>query len=104
VSDLRRVAAAPTLDGALFIDSAGHRQLLCAVWRTSSLTSRMGALRVEHGRLDGVPLRDLVGGLRIGQIPAYRRAGADSGPPPWFDCDTEADLVSAERWVDEQPG
>jgi molybdopterin-guanine dinucleotide biosynthesis protein A len=104
VSDLRRVAAAPTLDGALFIDSAGRRQLLCAVWRTSSLTSRIGALRVERGRLGGVPLRDLVGGLRIGQIPAYRRPGADSGPPPWFDCDTEADLTSAERWVDEHPG
>jgi molybdopterin-guanine dinucleotide biosynthesis protein A len=104
VSDLRRVAAAPTLDGALFVDAEGRRQLLCGVWRVSSLTSRIGALRAERGRLDGVALRDLVTGLRIGQIPAYRRAGADTGPPPWFDCDTDADLTSAERWVDEHPG
>jgi molybdopterin-guanine dinucleotide biosynthesis protein A len=104
VSDLRRVAAAPTLDGALFVDSNGRRQLLCAVWRVASLTSRIGALRVERGRLDGVALRELVTGLRIGQIPEYRRAGAGDGPPPWFDCDTDADLTSAERWVDEHPG
>lgn len=104
VSDLRRVAAAPTLDGALFIDSEGHRQLLCAVWRVASLTSRLNAVRVERGRLDGVALRDLTRTLRIGQIPDYRRPGANNGPPPWFDCDTEADLTSAERWVDEHPG
>jgi molybdenum cofactor guanylyltransferase len=103
IADLRRVAAAPTLDGALFVDSAGRRQLLCAVWRLASLTARLNSLRAERGRLDGTALRDLVGGLRIGQIPDYRR-GADSGPPPWFDCDTEADLTDAERWVDELPG
>jgi molybdopterin-guanine dinucleotide biosynthesis protein A len=104
VSDLRRVAAAPTLDGALFVDAEGRRQLLCGVWRVSSLTMRIASLRMERGRLDGVALRDLVTGLRIGQIPAYRRAGGDDGPPPWFDCDTDADLTSAERWVDEHPG
>jgi molybdenum cofactor guanylyltransferase len=104
VSDLRRVAAAPTLDGALYIDSNGRRQLLCAVWRVAPLTARIGALRVERGRLDGVALRDLVNGLRIGQIPEYRRPGANDGPAPWFDCDTDADLTSAERWVDEHPG
>jgi molybdopterin-guanine dinucleotide biosynthesis protein A len=104
VADLRRVAAAPTLDGALFVDSEGRPQLLCAVWRLASLTSRLNSLRVERGRLDGAALRDLVGGMRIGQIPEYRRAGADSAPPPWFDCDTEADLTDAERWVDEHPG
>ncbi len=104
VADLRRVAAAPTLDGALFVDSAGRPQLLCAVWRLASLTSRLNSLRAERGRLDGTALRDLVGGLRIGQIPDYRRAGADTGPPPWFDCDTETDLTDAERWVDELPG
>jgi molybdenum cofactor guanylyltransferase len=104
VSDLRRVAAAPTLDGALFIDSEGRRQLLCAVWRVESLTSRIGTLRVARGRLDGVALRDLTSGLRIGQIPDYRRPGADERPPPWYDCDTDADLAGAERWVDEHPG
>ncbi len=101
VVDLCRVAAAPTLDGALFVDAAGHRQLLCAVWRRTALASRIGSLRVARGRLDAVPLRDVVKGLRIGQIPAYRRAGEHDGPPPWFDCDTEADLISAERWADE---
>jgi molybdopterin-guanine dinucleotide biosynthesis protein A len=103
VADLRRVAAAPTLDGALFVDSDGHRQPLCAVWRVTSLAARIAALSAERGRLDGVALRDLVAGLRVGQIPDYRRPGAD-GPPPWFDCDTDADLSRAKRWVDEHPG
>jgi molybdopterin-guanine dinucleotide biosynthesis protein A len=104
VSNLRRVAAAPTLDGALFVDSTGHPQLLCAVWRLGSLLAKISSLRGERGRLDGVALRDLTGGLRIGQIPDYRRPDAESGPPPWFDCDTEADLTDAERWADGHAG
>jgi molybdopterin-guanine dinucleotide biosynthesis protein A len=53
ISDLRRAAAAPTLDGALFIDSDGQRQLLCAVWRVASLTSRLGALGVKRDSWSG---------------------------------------------------
>lgn len=104
VADLRRVAAAPGLHGALYVDSSGRPQLLCAVWRVSALTARLTALRIERGDLAGVAQRDLVHGLRIGQIPAYRREGDGSAPPPWFDCDTEADLTDAQRWaIDEHP-
>jgi molybdopterin-guanine dinucleotide biosynthesis protein A len=92
---LRR-AAGPDVDGAVFVDDAGRPQWLCGVWRTAQLRERRAAL---PGRLAGVPLRELLDGLRVARVETVGGA-----PPPWWDCDTEADLRRAEEWANERAG
>ena len=82
----------PDLDGAVLVDHAGRRQLLCGVWRTRSLRARFVAL----GDPGGQPVHRLYDGLRVAELcPPPGPAGA---PPPWYDCDTEDDLRCAEEW------
>jgi hypothetical protein len=40
-------------------------------------------------------MRRLVGSLRIVEV----TVSAGSGPPPWYDCDTDDDLRRAEEWL-----
>jgi molybdopterin-guanine dinucleotide biosynthesis protein A len=97
-----------TLDGAVFIDDTGRRQLLCGIWRLPALLRSLSALGDPAGR----PIWQLVGGLRVGEtLWRTRRAAAGGGAPvggavvgrapvpPWFDCDTEADLQVAKEWT-----
>ncbi|MDG4761229.1 NTP transferase domain-containing protein [Micromonospora sp. WMMD710] len=84
------------LDGVCFVDADGRRQSLCGVWRVAAL--RAGLDRLAAGRggdLAGAPVRALLGGLVVGEVPW----GGDGGPPPWFDCDTDEDVRRAEEWV-----
>jgi molybdenum cofactor guanylyltransferase len=77
-----------TMDGAVYVDGDGRRQTLCGVWRAAALRTRLDAL----GRHEGTPLRELLAGLDIVEV-------AHPGPhPPWYDCDSPADLDRAERW------
>jgi len=76
-------------DVALYLDDTGRRQLLCGVWRTAALARRLVAM----GKLAGVPMRAVTTGLIVAEV----QAPADV-TPPWFDCDTEADLHNAEKW------
>ncbi|HEY8473682.1 MAG TPA: NTP transferase domain-containing protein [Natronosporangium sp.] len=92
---LRRAAEVPALDGAVFVDNDGWPQWLCGVWRASALRARLAAL----GEPGGVPLHALLGDLRVGFLGA-----SGVGPPPWWDCDTGADIQRAEEWVDGNPG
>lgn len=71
------------VDGAVFVDSAGRPQWLCGVWRTGALVSKLGTGR------PGTALRTVLGGLRTVRVRAAPAAGR---LPPWYDCDTEADL------------
>jgi molybdenum cofactor guanylyltransferase len=84
---------ASTVDGALFVDGNGHRQTLCGVWRTAALRERVERFGRSPEGLAGRPLRELLSGLRVVEV-SHR---AD-GPPPWYDCDTQADLEQARRW------
>lgn len=88
VALLRLATMASTVDGALFVDEAGRRQLLCGVWRVMALRTRLG----ELPELAGAPLRALVEGLSVVEVgwPAVE-------PRPWYDCDTEADLRRARE-------
>lgn len=54
------------LDGAVLVDPAGRRQTLAAVYRVSALVVARPA---ERGREHGLPMRRLVGGLRLAEVP-----------------------------------
>jgi len=77
--------AAGGADGAVYVDPAGRRQLLCGVWRVSALRAALGVVEPAGARL-----RDALARLRVVEVEA-----AGDGPPPWYDCDTEADLRTA---------
>ena len=85
--------AVSTADGALFVDGDGRRQLLCGVWQVSALRRALAAL----GDPTGASMRALVRDLSAVEV-----AWAASGPPPWFDCDTDDDVRRARRWVGEE--
>jgi molybdopterin-guanine dinucleotide biosynthesis protein A len=73
---------------AIAVDDDGRRQYLLAAYRTAELRAVMPA---DAG---GASLRSV-----IGQLPAadIRLTGE---PPPWWDCDTPADLDQARSWHD----
>ena len=81
---------APAIDGAVLVDGAGRRQLLCGAWRVPALRARLSALGAPAGQA----MRRLVDGLAVVEV----RLPA-SEPPPWYDCDTEDDLRRAEEWT-----
>ncbi|MEV4507684.1 NTP transferase domain-containing protein [Dactylosporangium sp. NPDC049525] len=78
------------VDGAVFVDERGKRQLLCGVWRVHAL--RAGVERL--GDPVGKSMRAVFDGLGVAEV---RWEGG--GPAPYFDCDTDEDL----RRADEQP-
>jgi molybdopterin-guanine dinucleotide biosynthesis protein A len=81
-------AVESTVDGALYVDGQGRRQLLCGVWRLGALRRALAALGDPAGR----SMRSLLAGLRVTEVRA--EAGAR---PPWYDCDTDEDLRKAEQ-------
>ncbi len=75
-------------DGAVLTDDEGRAQWLAGCWRTE-------ALRHAAGGYSGASLHGLLAPLR----PASVRIRPGPGePPPWLDCDTEADLRRAQYW------
>ena len=82
------LAAAATRDGAVLTDDEGRAQWLVGCWRTE-------ALRHAAGGYSGASLHGLLAPLR----PASVRITPGRGePPPWLDCDDEADLRRARDW------
>jgi molybdopterin-guanine dinucleotide biosynthesis protein A len=56
----------PGLDGAVLVDADGRRQPLAGVYRHSALqAARPAAIEDEYG----LPVRRLVGGLRLAEVP-----------------------------------
>lgn len=80
-------------DGVVFIDEAGRRQWLCGAWHADRLRQRLSDYAVARGGIEGAPLRELFGSLRIAEL------SSDEDPPPWFDCDTTDDIRRAEEWL-----
>ncbi|GAB3795131.1 hypothetical protein GCM10027605_00570 [Micromonospora zhanjiangensis] len=94
VGTLRQVLAGPVLDGACLVDDRGRRQFLCGVWRQAALRSALDRCRAGRGgTLTGAAMRGLLADLRVADVP-----WTASGPPPWFDCDTDDDVRRAEGW------
>jgi molybdopterin-guanine dinucleotide biosynthesis protein A len=91
---LRLTAESAPMQGAVYRDAEGRRQMLCGVWRTAALREAIGRLGKERGDLHGAAVRELMEYLRVAEV-SWRRPG----PPPWFDCDTDDDLRTAEEWA-----
>ncbi|HWS38814.1 MAG TPA: NTP transferase domain-containing protein [Actinoplanes sp.] len=91
---LRLTLESAPMDGALYRDADGHLQLLCGVWRTARLRAALQQLTAVRGGLHGAPVRALLEHARVAEV-SWRRPG----PPPWFDCDTDDDLRTAEEWA-----
>ncbi|MCZ7426634.1 NTP transferase domain-containing protein [Micromonospora sp. WMMA1949] len=111
VAELRRALAAgpanahpagrpDVVDGrkpalACYVDGDGRRQHLCAVWRLPALRTALDRLAAARGgSLDGAPVRGLLAGVAVRDV-----SWSGSGPPPWFDCDTDEDVRRAEEWT-----
>lgn len=77
-------------DVAVLLDGSGRPQWLCSVWRRTALVERLAAWPDPRG----VRMRDLTR-----DAPARPVAVDGSGPPPWFDCDTEEDVRRAEEML-----
>ncbi|MDR6324427.1 NTP transferase domain-containing protein [Actinoplanes couchii] len=91
---LRLTLESAPMEGALYRDTDGHLQLLCGVWRTAGLRAALTRVREARGTLHGAPVRALLEHARVAEV-SWRRPG----PPPWFDCDTDDDLRTAEEWA-----
>lgn len=86
VAELRRAATGH--DGAVFVDGADRPQWLCGVWRTAPLTGVTAAAPA------GAALGRVLAALRYAEV-----RPTPGGPPPWYDCDTAAELRQAEEWT-----
>jgi molybdopterin-guanine dinucleotide biosynthesis protein A len=98
----RELADEPSAAAAVLVDDTGRDQPLCAVWRaellrdTLSVVSRPRSLAGVGGNgLAGLPMSLLLAAAE----PVVRRAMIVRGtPPPWFDCDTDEDVLRARSW------
>ncbi|MFF7263126.1 NTP transferase domain-containing protein [Streptomyces sp. NPDC008159] len=90
---LRGPAPAPAPpDGVLVTDPGGRDQPLVAAYRTDALRRELTRLGAEHGGTAGLPLRRLVGALRLTRI---------TDPVASFDCDTWDDIAAARARIRE---
>ncbi|MEV0805471.1 NTP transferase domain-containing protein [Micromonospora sp. NPDC050200] len=82
-------------DGVCLLDDGGRRQPLCGVWRAVALRDALARLAGRRGGTpDGASMRELLAELTVRELP-----WSGSGPPPWFDCDTDSDVRRAEEWT-----
>jgi molybdopterin-guanine dinucleotide biosynthesis protein A len=63
---VRRLMLSADEDGALLVDDGGRRQYLCAVYRSEALLASAPPPDGHHG----LPVKRLVGGLRLAEVPA----------------------------------
>jgi molybdopterin-guanine dinucleotide biosynthesis protein A len=82
-----------TGDGVLVVDDTGQDQLLLGAWRTAALRA---ALPAAGGPTS---LRRVLAPLAVRRFRPELRPGQ---PPPWFDCDTPADLARARILAAQQ--
>ncbi|GAA0810796.1 molybdenum cofactor guanylyltransferase [Spirilliplanes yamanashiensis] len=94
VDVLRLTVEGAPMDGAVYRDTDGRRQMLCGVWRAPALRRAVEHVKAARGTLDGASARELFEALHVAEV-SWRRPG----PPPWFDCDTDDDLRTAEEWA-----
>jgi molybdopterin-guanine dinucleotide biosynthesis protein A len=91
---LRLTAESAPMDGAVYRDADGRRQMLCGVWRAAALRRAIDHVCATRGTVEGASAREMFEPLNVAEV-SWRRPG----PPPWFDCDTDDDLRTAEEWV-----
>lgn len=91
-ADAGTAATAGGPDGALLVDTDGRRQPLCAVYRAAPL---LAAVPPGRASAYGLPMRRLVFGLRLVEVPAERDEAAD--------VDTWEDLRRLQAKVAPRP-
>ena len=74
--------------GAVLVDDEGYPQWLAGCWPERTLSAAAAGYT-------GSSLRGLMAPLRPSQVVIEPAPGE---PPPWLDCDTEADLFRARDW------
>jgi molybdenum cofactor guanylyltransferase len=79
---------------ALPVDAEERDQLLCAVWRTAALRAALAAV----GGPAGLSMRAVLAAVTSTAGSVVRVTADREGLPPWFDCDTPADLAEAREW------
>jgi molybdenum cofactor guanylyltransferase len=94
VNALRDRLRRSNVDGVVYVDGAGRRQLLCGVWLHRPLRAAVDRLAAARGTLAGASMRELLDGLVVAGIEP-----TGSTAPPWFDCDTDDDVRRAEEWA-----
>ncbi|WBC13095.1 NTP transferase domain-containing protein [Micromonospora sp. WMMA1998] len=95
VDGLRRALDGSRAGLACYVDGDGRRQQLCGVWRATAVRAALDRLAAERGgTVDGASVRGLLAGVAVREV-----AWTGSGPPPWFDCDTDEDVRRAEEWT-----
>jgi molybdopterin-guanine dinucleotide biosynthesis protein A len=82
------LAAAEGRNGAVLADDEGYPQWLAGCWHTAPL------VRAAAG-YTGSSLRGLMTPLDPALVVIEPEPGE---PPPWLDCDTDADLRQAREW------
>ena len=82
---VRRLVERVEEDGALLVDESGRRQYLCAAYRSQALLAAAPPPEQHHG----LPVRELVRGLRLVEVAAL--------PGEAHDVDTWEDLVAARE-------
>lgn len=70
---------------ALYGDDEGRWQSMVALWRAPALSRALERVPVR--------MKDLLSGAAEVSVLRW----PETGPPPWFDCDTPQDLALAER-------
>jgi len=79
-----------TADGVLLVDADGRDQLLVGAWRADALRAAIERLPT----VAGASLHLLVASLDVRRVSA---GSSGDAPPPWLDCDTEAELRRARE-------
>lgn len=87
---VRRLLQALTGDGVLVVDADGRDQSLFGAWGTAALRAGLAGLPDSTG----ASMRSVVAGLDVRRLEVLPASGE---PPPWLDCDTEADLLRARE-------
>src|SRR3982751_2133659 len=65
---LRLTVESAPMQGAVYRDAEGRRQMLCGVWRTSALREAVQRVAEDRGRLDGASVRELMDHLRVAEV------------------------------------
>ncbi|MEU2610755.1 NTP transferase domain-containing protein [Micromonospora sp. NPDC007271] len=95
LADLRRALEGSAAGVACYVDGDGRRQQLCGVWRAGALRAAVDRLAADRGgTVDGASVRGLLAGAVVREV-----SWSGSGPPPWFDCDTDEDVRRVEEWT-----
>jgi len=87
---IRTLLDALDVEGVVLVDADGRDQPLVSAWRTDALRAAITGLATPAG----ASMHRLVAALGVRRVAVAPSPGT---PPPWLDCDTEAELARARE-------